>query len=119
MKSVYLEFFIVSFLALLAGCALVYEPNLSEKPVNKEKYSSDLSNCRVEARDRAYNAAMYDGGDNDKIAATGAGFGLIGALASTAVMSHPDPKQTPDYYKSQPQMIDECMSERGYKIIPN
>lgn len=92
---------------LLAGCANTHVSQLSSAPSDPARFESDLALCRAAADNRwAVAQKRYRGH-----AVAGAAFGLLGALAT---MPPCDPND--DYFKSLPQMTDECMIEKGYPV---
>lgn len=95
---------------LLAACGAPlekYEPALSQAPLDRGKYQTDLATCKVQAEQRM-QAALDD--PSNKAGA----FGLAGYAVGSATADDGD-----DYYKTTPQMTDECMIANGYKVIPN
>lgn len=103
---------VVSALLALGGCATgVYVPKLSEPALNHSAFEKDVAECNAEQKRRHEIASKAHAGTN----ALPAFFGLAGAAASYTIESS---KSNPedDYYKTPGQIIDECMTARGYKV---
>lgn len=101
-------FSLLIFISALSGCASSYVPRLAAPPSDPDQFNRDLAACRIEANgkwDRA--SAAHPEGD---IAAA-----ACGAFCAIAVMPKADAGN--DYFKNVPQMTDECMALRGYKLL--
>lgn len=97
---------ILTTLLLLTGCAH-YVPSVSNSPKNQLTLSADIAACEKDKEKRMAEAFKNHKSD----AALMGGFGLAGAAI---VHSNKDPED--DYFKTPKQMIDECMTAKGYKI---
>lgn len=103
-----LSVFALSALVAVSGCATgVYTPSLAEPVSNKAQFEKDVQECNAEQERRHEISAQEHSGDNTLMAATG-------LLGSAVVMSKSDTND--DYYKTPGEIIDECMTARGYKI---
>lgn len=97
-------------LLVLSGCApwgMSHEPKLATSPKDLVKYESDLKFCREDMlrRFKVAEAAHKD----DKLTPA---LGLVGYVIAQSNAAPDD-----DYYKSQGQVIDECIAKRGYAVI--
>lgn len=84
-----------------------YEPSVTADSKNRPSYGQDLAICKVEAEERLQAALRGER------ARTAGAFGAIGAVIASETANQDD-----DFNKTTPQMVDECMTAKGYKVIP-
>lgn len=96
---------------LLAGCGRVtkdYQPQLSEMPKDAVQYEIDRKFCISDAGLRIERSGENHQDDERAIA----GLGVIGYAIASA---NADPND--DYFKTPGQIVDECMTAKGYKVV--
>lgn len=103
---------VFAFVAALVTAAcqpwgMSYTPKLAEPASSNAKFESDLQFCRNDMIRRMDEAEARHAND----APLAGVFGAAGAAADYASGDKND-----DFYKSQSQVIDECMAARGYKV---
>lgn len=114
----------IIFLALLLpACAYTHEPTLSEPPKDLAKYEIDVKECRDDAinlvttSDRMREAATPSGVVVADILLGGLGGALGGAMGASMKQDSIAHLEFPDQGKGIVQLTDECMVERGYKVV--
>lgn len=96
-------------LLCLAACepwGMSYTPKLSAPAKDGAKFSADLDFCR---NDMVRRFKIAEKNHENDVAPR---MGLLGYMYAT---SSADPND--DFYKSQEQVIDECMTQKGYDVI--
>lgn len=107
-----MKYILTITMLLLTSCAYTHRTELASPPEDPAKYEIDLKECRAAASNR------WDVADRENRASdpTLGLFGAAGAAAATLVSSSQNADKNSDYYKTMPQMTDECMSDRGYDV---
>jgi|CXWL01.1.fsa_nt_gi hypothetical protein len=97
---------IISMFFILSACGQMdaYRPALVSEPKDKIKYESDLKDCIQYSKDIRSNP-------DSRSLAIGA-FGVIGYAAVSSTASKDD-----NYFKNGYELTDDCLKQKGYKII--
>ena len=86
---------------VISGCSpKLYDPQVIGE-YNQDKYRKDVEDCRTQARElQGHTSVLYGS------------FGLAGYAAENVI----EDKDSP-VFKNGVDMIDECMSAKGYQIV--
>lgn len=95
-------------LLALSGCVGKYHPELVTPAEDADKYEADRRQCVYAAQKLTHEADTKYRARN----MLGVGFGAIGILAGRSIQPTEE-----KYAKSSRQMVDECMTERGYDLV--